>query len=69
MLKVLSKSTDPCFICKTHEKVAMVKGDSFSLALCMTHLWEKLPAPKDQPNEAANQAKAADGRVNRLIET
>lgn len=65
MLKILHKSTEPCFICKTRDKVAMVKGDSFSLALCITHLWEKVPDVEKGGKRGESTEKSADAPVSR----
>ncbi|HET6879189.1 MAG TPA: hypothetical protein VFI31_03475 [Pirellulales bacterium] len=65
MLKILHKSTEPCFICKSREKVTMVKGDSFSLALCMTHLWEKVPEVEKGGKRSETTEKSADALVSR----
>jgi len=53
MLRIAHKSTDPCFVCKTTQNTARVKGESFDLVLCKDHAWEQVP----EKDKAATTAK------------
>lgn len=57
MLRVLCKTSNPCFQCGKTRDTAVVKGPNFSLVLCKEHAWEKVPEkPKKEERSDASQS-------------
>lgn len=62
MLRILHRSSDPCFQCGKTDDTALVKGPNFQLVLCMAHTWLHIPGPdaREKRKDLPGQQKLVD---------
>lgn len=61
MLRVLFKTSEPCFQCGKSRDTAVVKGPNFSLVLCKDHAWEHVPDKATKEVDDAVDREASCG--------